>query len=432
MRKTTIIPTVLMICMSLILGCSNEPDIIISAVESTGTIYGRVYHNSAPVSVTLYKDLQVYATTKTDPAEGSFIFREIPYDYYTLTASVGSWFAKRYIELERPLDRTTLSLKDTSRIVSYFDWDYGGTVVTVTAMKNYTESVIPLLLNSYRRFSDSGAPVLFVDTTLAYTDSVNSTHNKVFITISNEDLFARDSIRAYIPYRSCVDSDSCTEDTAHITLHIDSTGYSEAIIKKIIITDGLTVPQRLSREDSISVVFSGTMNRKSVEDHFYIYSTKNPEDTIPCSLFWRDNMVTCIPANPWESLTSYTLVIGRGAMTQDSLVLPDDFTMALQTGAEDFFFSYWPLDGTTGVNTEASLIFNANYSLDPDLFRQAFDIEPSVDSLIFSLTKSNSIQVSHAPFAAGTEYQITIDSSLTSRKGITLGATLNSTFTTKE
>jgi hypothetical protein len=65
------------------------------------------------------------------------------------------------------------------------------------------------------------------------------------------------------------------------------------------------------------------------------------------------------------------------------------------------------------------------------MLREAFSITPPVDSLVFSSPDEGVVEVSHATLLPDTTYTITIDTTLSSRKGTTSGEILVIRFRTR-
>jgi hypothetical protein len=227
-------------------------------------------------------------------------------------------------------------------------------------------------------------------------------------------------------------SGSITQDSLSFDFHIDSTGLDSALtsdlVANVIFNNSFSslrsTKTAFAIEGEIIVLFAHKMDNESVERSIMTAPSFSP------NFFWQDNMLTIVPANSLVPQTNYTLTIGSGAQTSDSVKFRVPYAINFTTGSTDYFREYWPLDKEIGVARNVPFRFSFNYSVEPALLNAAFSITPLVDSLSFSTKKAGEILIGHAELLPDTTYKIVIDGSLSSSKGTVLGKDLQISFRT--
>jgi hypothetical protein len=278
----------------------------------------------------------------------------------------------------------------------------------------------------------------YFDTTAAAVSVAPPSLARVADTVFSAD---RDSLRVLFPVDSLFSADQLSmtldisirdsggsgwvADSICVDYPIDSAGL-DSTLTRMLVCD--VYPERYGRanpEDSIVIEFARVMDRESVENR----TSFDPD--FSATWFWTDHEATIVPANALAAATDYVVTVGAGAVTRDSTVFRTAYTFGFETGDWDFFSSYWPLADAAGVPPNVPFRFSSPYSLEPVLLRQAFSIEPAVDSLGFSVgDEPGVVSVSYVDLSPGTGYVITIDSTVSSRKGMVLGERLEIPFTT--
>lgn len=421
----------LVIVSMLLLGtvtCDGDPDFVITPSDTESVVYGWVEPFDEPVRVCLIRDSDTVRAVFADTIEGYYCVRGVEYDVYTLHASVGERFADDLLVVDGEVVRArTLRLTEDGDIAVKMT-PRSGTTIGVSQLTNDSLFGLRYVLYDRARFDTGAAAVSISPSALA----------RVAETILSAD---SDTVRVYFPVDSLFGADQLSitlgisvrlgdesgwlSDSLCAQYPIDSTGLDSVLTGLLVDDIHPSVSRRINPEDSIVVEFARAMNRASVE------SRTSFDPVFDATWFWADGAATIIPANALEPDVRYTVTIGAGAVTADSTAFRTPYTFCFETGDWDFFSSYWPLADAAGVPLNVPFRFSSPYSLEPELLRGAFTIEPAVDSLTFTAgDEPGVVSVSHADLLPGTDYLIRIDSSLSSRKGMVLGERLEIPFTT--
>jgi hypothetical protein len=408
----------------IITGCGNDADVIIGTQlpAGDGTIYGEIMPDSMHTTVCLLEAFDTIATVTAQPYRGRFVFRDLPFGIYTLIAFNADWEGSDMVYLEEAgpervyiqlnhryldFDLRTISardMRDDYTVIVDIDGNGSAVIDTIRLTPSLRHEIV-------RSWVDAGVLGVKIDV---------------------HELFAVDTLTARVAYRH----ESLGRDTLALRYPVDSLGLSEGLLREIIskvsspgdyVTPRLLDEPdlRLYPEESVIVSFGRPMNRSATERSITI------EPPVGANYFWHGDKVTIVPALPLDPDTTYRLSIGTEAMTLDSVHPPGPCAFTLIIREQNFFTSYFPLDSAEQVAPALPFSFTSAYSLEPSMLREAFSITPPVDSLVFSSPDEGVVEVSHATLLPDTTYTITIDTTLSSRKGTTSGEILVIRFRTR-
>lgn len=434
MKLSIIFATTACILSLCIFQCNDKPDVNISLNDNTSVVWGTAIPETLSTHVYLLKNDDTISSTITNKSNGSFVFTDLSFGIYTIKGSCGDWFAE-----------TTLSVFD-SRVGTYLHMYRGGGYldytnitpgekITPALLKN--DSTLPLNIRIKRAvYLESGLIIqpkrLFgnftIDTSKGYDTRI------VYFCI--DSLFSVDTLKVTVMIKHSENGSLFLTDSIILTYPIDSTGLDSVLTDKLVRQIGSDVYRsnesgstehwivNHNLEDEILIDFARPMNRQSVEKSI---TTQPP---FAATFFWSNNILKIVPSNSLLPDTEYNITIGTKAMSKDSIFFRCPFTLTVRTSGESFFYDYWPLNNSMNIYPVLPFVFSSNYSIEPQLLRDAFSITPSVDSLRFEMSDPGIVRVYHATLLPSTKYQIVINSSLISLKGTLLGKDLSTSFTT--
>ncbi|MBD3344390.1 MAG: hypothetical protein GF401_04930 [Chitinivibrionales bacterium] len=410
MNKCWILPLLFLI----VINCTNDPDILISKSDYKAVVGGSVYPDSIRAKVSLVLQSDTVYSTWSDPGTGEFLFTDIPFGGYTIVASHGTWHGDEYIRIDEPFHHVYL-----------IHMLYGGnyfrdiepsamSVLNASYIAKYPEFTLSL-------HSKSGTFVNNVTiASPAHLDTIKTVKRDSYVytfSFPTEALLSCSTLSVAVNLTISGNSQSAYHDSLLLEYSIDTTGYDSILTHMSIrqMDPDFQNEDSFPCESPITILFNDAMHWQSVEEN----TTINP--SVPLNFVWRDNVLDIIPSNSLTPLTRYTLTIDTGAMTIDSSHLRAPFHLHFTTGRLSFFTHYWPLHGAGDVPLNAPFEFYSSISLTAELLQAGFSITPDVDSLAFIEIEEGRIEIEHAPLLPDTTYQITIDSSLQSKKGAMLG-----------
>ena len=303
----------LLVCISLVtvcLHCGNDSDVAIYGPRMTSLIYGYIFGCPSQTRVYLINGTDTVASTSAKPPSNKFVFRDIPYGIYKLSAFSGEFAAETEIDVFEPSFREILYLQYKGILIKKIYPEYGS---TIDAGDLCDDSLwVTIRFNQKSTYNESEDPISIQPRFLEKNISIQKTESELQAFFPTSDILKTDSL--FITFRFMhVNSDGNPKrDSAVLIYNIDTTGYSRlqllAFIEKIEPENLL----QISREGSISIHFTTPMNRSSVENNI---SFSPPFDA---NFFWTDKIIKIVPSNSLEPSAAYTISIDTGAMTLDS------------------------------------------------------------------------------------------------------------------
>lgn len=211
---------------------------------------------------------------------------------------------------------------------------------------------------------------------------------------------------------------------------IDTTLSAEAYRRMYLKESDPTVNQTsVSVSNNCEIYFNKEVNKASVESAFSISPAATP--TFWWGSFYDDEVLNFTFAEDLRPSTSYTITIDTTMKFADGTQLKYPIEIPFTT--EDLYItSISPKNGEE-ISTDYYTQFRIGFSADIDSasFVNAYSIVPESPYITTSFY-DDSVVVNHGFLDAGTEYTITIDSTLTDKFGAPYGREIKTTFTTAE
>jgi hypothetical protein len=423
----------------LFLQCSKGPDIIITGNVSNAIIFGIIRPVTIKAQVNLLKGSDTIASVQTDGVNGNFEFSNISPGNYVIEATGKGRFTEQDIIINENSFRSDLFMSQGNSCIRLYNYGIDSIISPLSMNNNKSVSIIFTIKNDATPLEKPFIVYpdhLSDDYTLTEKYSESALQKTIVLSFKPDSLFLSDKTKKLaITYRYNLKYNSglMKTDSAKFYWDIDTSGYDSASTLKFLKyiyagTNQLQIPDKklnIYPEDAIIIAFNQTMNKGSVEKSlFFAPSFKKV-------FFWEnDSICRIVPSNALQEGYNYTMTIDTATMTSDSQFLRCPIAINFHVYKTSFFVKYSPLDGATNVPLILPFTFESSFDIAPELLKAAFSIIPPVDSLEFVLTRPGLVSLNHAKLLPATSYNITIDSSLVSRKGSPLGEQFEFTFTT--
>lgn len=184
-------------------------------------------------------------------------------------------------------------------------------------------------------------------------------------------------------------------------------------------SDGVLVNQ------DIKIVFSDSMQRKSVEENFSI------SPAIEGNFSWSEDNKTLIykPATQMPYETTFQITVKKGALNEKGAYLPEDVKFSFKTIGR-IWASLSPRNGATGVSVKTPVKVYFNQSVDQKSAIEHFQINPETEGS-FSFNGNTMIFQPSLPFSPQTTYKVKILPGVKSIYGLDSNQTFETSFTTE-
>lgn len=421
MTFRNIVNGVLFLSVALSVHCAKDPDIVVTSAASIATVWGYVSPAKPAVRVFFVRGHDTIATVTADTVSGSYTLRNVPYDVYAIYGSSGNAYGHDLEAVDQPVYSVrTMYLLPAGTMVEDLKYADGDTLHPDTG---FGDSLADFSYELSDTVSFSARPFAIVPASLEGAALWHTSGRYLYVDIPTLNLFSNSQVTLTCYVTAGASSGIPRDDSAVFRYALDTTGLGRATSRMLLLgysPSGTSV----FREDSLTVQFARVMNRDSVEKSVSVLPA------VAKTFSWNNNTLIIAPANALEPFTPYTVTIGSGAMTLDSIHFGAPYVFSFTTGDRDLFSSTWPSDSAVDIPLNVPFMFNSPYSIEPQLIQNAFSITPPVDSLNFQMDKAGLVTVTHATLIADTVYRIVIDKSCQSLKGIQLGTDLDIFFHT--
>jgi hypothetical protein len=352
----------------------------------------------------------------TADKKGAYVFRDVPSGYYEVCAWSGDWFvAAERVHVGRHLEQVEhLRMVRGGAILSWFRDVARDTTIAFTDLER--DGALRLEIDLRSSIVAIGSGTLLSVEPAYLGDIVQSAYDAYELAIEApaDVVFQTDSLALTI---GATLAGSNRMDSVRLVYAVDTVGFDSLMTARMIHEwEPRNGAKGVDRERAIHMRFAQRMDRPSVENSISLQPAANLE------FFWSDRELSVVPANSLDASTTVTLTIDTTAMTHDSVRFRVPIRLSFTTNDPDFFRDHWPLHAAENAPPEAPFFFESVYTLDSSLFVAAFSIQPEPDSLTFSPANEHRIRVHHGTLLPDTTYTITIDGSLSTRKGTLLGS----------
>jgi hypothetical protein len=215
-----------------------------------------------------------------------------------------------------------------------------------------------------------------------------------------------------------------------LSYFISTACYGQAVFSTFL---QKTIPYNgqagVATENDIYLFFRAMMNEMSVQKALSILP---PE---PMNFFWSttsDSMqqLRIVLPSALKTNTKYTVTLDSTARRADSTRIPVPVALSFTT-AHFMITRYSPLNGDLNVPVDSPFEYRTNVPVDSSSFLKAFSIRPAVDSIWISVADSaKKVIVHHTYLTQKQAYTVTIDTNLSSAKGMRITYGFMQSFTT--
>jgi uncharacterized protein YvpB len=172
----------------------------------------------------------------------------------------------------------------------------------------------------------------------------------------------------------------------------------------------------------VRIIFSQVVDQSSVADNFSI------EPKVTSNFTWIDEK-TLLFRPKLEYEKSYTIKIAKGTKTTGAGFFEEDITKSFSTIGSPKVLSFSPENNWQAVNINSPIKITFDQAVDQAAAEAKFSITPEVEGA-FSWENNTLIFTPSKPLLFTTDYQISIDSGLPGKLGLTSKDKFSSSFTT--
>ena len=183
--------------------------------------------------------------------------------------------------------------------------------------------------------------------------------------------------------------------------------------------------QSVLTTENIEIVFTDLMDKKSVENNFFI------TPTVKGSFSWSKDEKT-LTFKPTEKLpyqTSFTATIKKGTKNQNNGYLAKDTKFSFKTIGR-VFASFYPQNGASGFGVASSIKVYFNQAVNQESAKSKFKIEPAIDG-VFSFQGNTMTFNPSSSFDYQKKYKVIVASGIKSVYGLDSNQSFSTSFTTQ-
>ncbi len=188
--------------------------------------------------------------------------------------------------------------------------------------------------------------------------------------------------------------------------------------------------QGLDAGEGIWVLFSIPMDTEKTQTAFHLSSSNGNTQG---SFRWDLNRMFFIPKVPLSSAGEYTMIAGRGSESIHGLDLQEDFIVRFFAGGDTgkpSLISSSPADGTTGVMSSAPITLTFSEPIDFATVLSGISVSPPfLHTMTLDSTQMQVTIVPTSPLVNGTNYTVTVKTSVKDLTGNALNAEKTISFT---
>lgn len=368
--------------------------------------------------------------------DSSIIVSQIPYGYYTFSASADTYYPFEYCTpINQQYDSYRFTLSKTPAQIEKISPTPG----TINSLDPYTNP----------NFTDSTAIIGItfngtVDTTnlqskitltpplkWSFTSSVDYYDTKCYITIPLDIFFQTPTLQVTLDSSISFETHAPLKENYTFSYSIDTT-LAKAAMHKMHIKQSYPRVNQLGFEtaDTCFISFCKNVDKASVESAFSITPAVSP------SFWWGYengyNTLYFTFAQGLKAKTDYTIMIDTTMRFLDGTALRSPYEIPFQT--VDFY-----LKGTSPANGEVidvsyyqDIVFNFSVEIDSASFMNAYSLSPEASHTDVMFT-GKSIRIEYYwGLEEYTEYTVTVDSTVTDKYGTAYGREIKTTFRTTE
>ncbi|MBN1757012.1 MAG: Ig-like domain-containing protein [Chitinispirillaceae bacterium] len=418
---------------ALFLLCGNGPDLVFPASGSASVISGRVWPTDTSTRVYLMGANGI-DSTDVDTTTEMFEFREVQYGFYYLQVkSAGYGTYEKPVYADEPLTSVgTIGLSVLPQLIDRISPPNGTTIDSLfIANKAYLVTDTSIILDLYfEEPMDTAA----VRSALVIQPDMPGIRYRWSSALSNCEIhLPRSELDGSSPVQLTIDTTATDRYGHHLEFDFSvsypvDTGLGIPLPPPLLI-DSYTPENNdrsIATNTSIVLWFDSLMHEVSVEKAFTI------DPPVPPTFSWKysnpRHKVEISFGSGLNCSTWYTVTLKAGWMTVDSSLSGSTLTFKFQTEAAAVK-STNPYNGRTNVSTSQTISLTTNFKTDNSSVLNALTISPPVGSINCEVG-TNSIDLFHSSFEKGTEYTVTLDSSLLLSDSTTLGRIVTFSFTT--
>ncbi len=156
--------------------------------------------------------------------------------------------------------------------------------------------------------------------------------------------------------------------------------------------------------------------------------TIEPDVPIDIQLSDDHTTISVIPQENLQPGTEYKVTLRKGTMFSGGSSLKEDYTWTFRTEPTFAVVGITPRDGSTTAPANTTIEVEFNYKdIDPEVFKQYFQIEPAVTGT-FELHGKKIVFLPGGQLATGTHYTVTVKAGFPNSRGDVLQSDTTSTF----
>ncbi|MBF0433679.1 MAG: Ig-like domain-containing protein, partial [Fibrobacteria bacterium] len=427
----------LVIVLWLISGCAEDIKINVPESELRAEVSGRVYPRSSGAMVYII-NMNVIDYVKINESSGSFKLEGLPLDSYKIRI-VADHYGITEDSIDVDMEQMELGIFYLKTNPSQIDYirPEDSTVINSSFWKTNSSNVTDSTLWFKIYFTESmdGASVKNALTINPDTDKLEpeiyyySSNYSPYLRIKfkKEELLQVEELVLTLTTEAQT-QDGIPLDYEYVLRYfIDTSDTYIAATSLISTVEPYNRSTGVGVEEHIELVFKEEMDRKSVENAFFITPSQ------PGNFFWEALSSGKVQlevryAKPLTFSTSYTYGLKGGFCNKENECTKDQIEFSFVT-TELELEQYRPYNGVDDFPLDSIFYYQFNYRIENN-FLNAFSITPSVDSLEMVETYDKAIKIKHALLQPETEYSIIIDSSVLGVSHNNPGVFLKQTFVT--
>lgn len=188
--------------------------------------------------------------------------------------------------------------------------------------------------------------------------------------------------------------------------------HSSSCVQK---TYPLDTTSAIECDDDIIITFTGAMDRQSVSSRVMV----SPH--VPVDFNWLSTSTLQIKQlQQLRSNTGYVITLDTGYSTFDHRVSGSGYVLKFKTKPLRVI-SYYPLSGQVNVSCNQDVMLAFSTPVDTVSLLSYCHFNPPVDSVVCLRDKEGKYYLKHAVFKSDTDYECTLDDSVSDKYGITSG-----------